>query len=111
MYTNFNRFELNLPIAVVLSCSQPGKDASEDVKDALRRYPSLLADIRDLDQFLVREELAEYGAWDEDELADDEKNAERLVWLAACDLKEELFWLLTTENRLDDDDVNYLLKK
>ncbi len=109
MYANFNRFELNLPIAVVLSCSQPGKDASEDVKAALRRYPSLLADIRDLDPFLVREELAEYGAWDEDELADDEKNAERLVWLAACELKDELFRLLT-ENGLSDQDANWLMK-
>lgn len=110
MYANFNRFELNLPIAVVLSCSQPGKDASEDVKAALRRYPSLLADIQDLDPFLVREELSEYGAWDEDELADDEKNAERLVWLAANDIREELFRLLS-ESGLDDDDVNYLLHK
>ena len=110
MYANFNRFELNLPIAVVLSCSQPGKDASEDVKAALRRYPSLLADIRDLDPFLVREELSEYGAWDEDELADDEKNAERLVWLAACDFREDLFRILT-ENGLSDQDANWLMKK
>lgn len=109
MYANFNRFELNLPIAVVLSCSQPGKDASEDVKAALRRYPSLLADIRDLDPFLVREELSEYCAWDEEELADDEENAERLVWLAACELKDELFRLLT-ENGLSDQDANWLMK-
>ena len=109
MYANFNRFELNLPIAVVLSCSQPGKDASEDVKAALRRYPSLLADIQDLDPFLVREELSEYGAWDEEELADDEENAARLVWLAAGDLKEELFRLLT-ENGLSDQDANWLMK-
>jgi hypothetical protein len=109
MYANFNRFELNLPIAVVLSCSQPGKDASEDVEAALRRYPSLLADIRDLDPFLVREELSEYGAWDEEELADDEENAERLVWLAACELKDELFRLLT-ENGLSDQDANWLMK-
>lgn len=109
MYANFNRFELNLPIAVVLSCSQPGKDASEYVKAALRRYPSLLADIRDLDPFLVREELSEYGAWDEEELADDEENAERLVWLAACELKDELFRLLT-ENGLSDQDANWLMK-
>ena len=109
MYAQFNRFELNLPIEVVLSCSQPGKDASEDVKAALRRYPSLLADIRDLDPFLVREELSEYGAWDEEELADDEENAERLVWLAACELKDELFRLLT-ENGLSDQDANWLMK-
>ena len=34
----------------------------------------------------LRAELAEYGAWDEEELADYEENTRRMVWLACCDV-------------------------
>jgi hypothetical protein len=33
--------------------------------------------------------LRGYGAWDDDELADHDKNLNRLVWLAGCDLREQ----------------------
>ena len=38
---------------------------------------------------VLRSELAEYGAWDADELADHEANLERLVWIAANDVAED----------------------
>ena len=34
----------------------------------------------------LRRHLAEYGAWEEDELASHDDNLERLVWLAAGDV-------------------------
>jgi len=37
----------------------------------------------------IRAELKEYGAWDADELADDEQNWHRLVWTAANNVNEE----------------------
>jgi hypothetical protein len=37
----------------------------------------------------IRAELKEYGAWDEEELTDDEANWRRLIWIAACNIKEE----------------------
>lgn len=33
-------------------------------------------------------DLAEYGAWDADDLADHEANLARLVWTVACDVRE-----------------------
>ena len=32
--------------------------------------------------------LSEYGAWDDEQLADDDDNRERMLWLAACDIAE-----------------------
>jgi len=32
--------------------------------------------------------LREVGAWDTDELSDDESNRERILWIVACDMKE-----------------------
>lgn len=36
-----------------------------------------------------RDYLRGYGAWDDEELADHERNLGRLVWLAGCDLAEQ----------------------
>lgn len=37
----------------------------------------------------IRAELKKYGAWTDDELADDEMNRRRIIWVAACNIKEE----------------------
>lgn len=36
----------------------------------------------------VRACLKGYGAWDAEELADDEQNLRRFLWIAACNAKE-----------------------
>jgi hypothetical protein len=36
----------------------------------------------------VRKELKEYGAWDEEELSDDDANWQRLVWCAAWNIAD-----------------------
>jgi hypothetical protein len=38
---------------------------------------------------LLASELRGYGAWDDDELSDHEKNLDRLLWLAAWQIHEE----------------------
>lgn len=38
----------------------------------------------------IRDALREYGAWDADELADEEQNRHRVVWSAANYIKENL---------------------
>ena len=46
--------------------------------------------IRDsIDPELIRQELSEYGAWSEEELADDDANWQRILWLGANDISEE----------------------
>ena len=37
---------------------------------------------------VLRKELAEYGAWDEQELADHGQNLQRILWIAAGDIVE-----------------------
>jgi hypothetical protein len=40
------------------------------------------------DAATIRKHLKGYGSWDADELADDESNKERCLWLAAADISE-----------------------
>lgn len=90
-WASFNRFELRLPGQCVLDCSHPGQcDA-----DVAHWAPKIRAQIV-LDNFRnapdadsIRAELKEYGAWDASELADDEANFHRLVWIAAGNISEE----------------------
>lgn len=106
MIAQFERFELPIPISVVLNCSQVQKDATDDVDYALRCTP--VGDAVDaLAPDLIREELRDYGTWDDEELADDEENRARLVWIAACNVREELFHTLS-DMGADRDDISYL---
>lgn len=87
MFASFNRFELQMTKAQAKSASQPGKDASEDVAELLKGKRIT----RQLDKIgpeKIRAELAEYGAWDDEELKDDMANWGRIVWIAAGDIAE-----------------------
>jgi hypothetical protein len=39
----------------------------------------------------IRTELAEYGAWDAEELADDDENRQRLLWVGSGSWQEDAF--------------------
>lgn len=41
-----------------------------------------------IDPETLRDELGEYGAWDDDGLVNHDANLMRLVWIAACDVAE-----------------------
>lgn len=81
----FNRFEIELPYECAVDCSHQG-DCEADVRAWLTRIPDILADIDPED---IRAELKEYGAWNDEELTDDEANRRRLLWTAACNANEE----------------------
>lgn len=89
-WASFNRFELRLPGACVADCSHPGPcDA-----DVAHWTPKIRAQVES-DAFpnaptddKIRAELDEYGAWDAEELADDDANWLRLVWIAAGNVAE-----------------------
>lgn len=78
----FNSFEITMSDACVADCSHQG-DCDEDVEKWARRL-NLAIDPKSL-----REELAEYGAWDNDELLDHSENIRRIIWCAACNIKDE----------------------
>lgn len=90
-WASFNRFEFRLPGECVTDCSASGavdeavaywvpRIQEQVQKDAFRNAPTPEA---------IRAELAEYGAWDENELADDAQNWHRLVWIAAGNISED----------------------
>ena len=87
MYAVFERFELKMTKAQAESASHQGR-CDEDV-EALCAVPSIRKQLDKIPKDVLRAELKEYGAWDEDELKDDEQNRRRIVWLAAGNIKEE----------------------
>ena len=81
----FTRFTLDIPAEAVADCSHQG--ACDDDVEA---WSSRIDRPSDITPKALRAELKEYGAWDAEELADDDANWRRIIWLAACDIKEEL---------------------
>ncbi len=84
MTAYFDRFALELPDEAVSACSHQG-DCSADVEawaSEIARPPECTAE-------RLAAELREYGAWNDEQLADDEANWERIVWIAAGDIQEE----------------------
>lgn len=89
-WASFNRFELRLPGQCVLDCSHSGPVDSDVDYWAPKIQEQIIADRFPLspDGQSIREELSEYGAWDNDELADSVQNFKRLIWIAACNIAE-----------------------
>lgn len=81
---SFNRFELPMPKECASDCHHQGA-CDEDVAywaKKLDRPDSITPE-------LLKSELKEYGAWNEEELTDDDQNWHRLIWIAAGNLQEE----------------------
>lgn len=89
-WASFNRFELRIPGQCVIDCSHSGpcdcdvelwapRVREQSERDGFKNAPTAES---------VREELKEYGAWDAEDLADDNANWRRLTWIAACDVAE-----------------------
>lgn len=81
---HFERFAIELPSEAIADCSHQGacdddvKHWAGEINRPERCTPQALA-----------AELKEYGAWDTDQLTDDDANWGRIVWIAAGNLKEE----------------------
>lgn len=85
----FERFVIELEDDDALSGSHPGP-CDDDIK-ALLELPYIKAQFDDiLKPDDIRDELKDYGAWDEDELANDDDNQKRILWCACCDIRDEL---------------------
>lgn len=88
MYATFNCFEIKMTRKQAASASHPGP-CDADVM-ALSKVPAIARQLAALDPSAVRAELREYGAWTEEELADHAQNLQRVLWIAAGNIKEEL---------------------
>lgn len=78
---------LSISLEDAQSCAHQGQ-CDADVA-AMRRTPAIAAQVDAWDAATLRAELKEYGAWDAAELADDDANRDRMLWLACGDLVEE----------------------
>lgn len=58
---------------------------------ALRSVPYIRKQLDALDPEEVRDYLKGFGAWDAGELADDDFNLTRLLWLACGEAQDEIF--------------------
>lgn len=78
--------EIAMTLEQALSASHQGQCA-----DDVRHLSKEAAICDQLDAFCpdaIRAALAEYGAWDAEELADNDQNRQRALWSAACDIRE-----------------------
>lgn len=87
MYAIFNRFEIKMTLAQAKGASHQGR-CDEDVA-ALLAEPSIKRQLAKIPAASITAELKEYGAWDDEELADVAANQARIVWIAAGNIVEE----------------------
>jgi hypothetical protein len=85
--TGSGRIELQM--TVEQACSAYHQGACDDDVDALSREPEIAAQLATIDPELLKSELREWGAWDDEELADHDQNLQRLLWLAAADIFDD----------------------
>lgn len=85
--TGSGRIEIELLLDDARSVAHQGQ-CDEDVL-ALSKVPYIERQLGAIDPILLAAELREYGAWDEDELADHQQNLQRILWLACGEIKEE----------------------
>lgn len=81
------RLSLDLTLDDARSCSHPGQ-CDDDVA-WLQSLPRIQEQTNAWDPETLKAELAEYGAWNGDELSDHGANVTRMVWVACCDVAEQ----------------------
>lgn len=88
MYAYFNRFTIEMTKDQAFSVSHQGQ-CDDDVKELLKntKIKRQLKKISDDD---LKKELKEYGAWNNEELENRKDNEERIIWIAGCDIREEI---------------------
>jgi hypothetical protein len=85
---SLGRIELQMTRVQAESCSHPGP--CDDDVSALRKVPAIKRQLDKLKPDVVAACLKETGGWGVEELSDHEANLDRLLWIAACDISEEL---------------------
>ena len=87
-FSSSGRINLTFPtLEDAQYCSHQG-DCLPDVQETVG-HDSMASQLEKIDPDVLRSELAEYGAWDDEELANHDDNLERIVWLASNDVAEE----------------------
>lgn len=82
------RIELQITRKQAKSASHQGQ-CDADVL-ALSQVPTIRRQLKKIDPQTLREELREYGAWEDEELQDHTQNLQRILWLACGDIVDNL---------------------
>lgn len=89
MYASFNYIDcLEMTKEQAKNCSHSG-DCENDVIE-LMNNPKIKRQLNKLNPIKLSLELKDYGAWSENDLKDHEENKKRILWIAACNISEEL---------------------
>lgn len=86
-YMSDHGIEIELTMDQAESASHQGK-CDDDVL-ALSKVPAIAAQLEKIDPEKLKAELNESGAWDAEELQDHQQNLQRILWIAAGQIKEE----------------------
>jgi len=88
MWTSFNRFEIQMTKKQALSASHSG-DCESDV-NSLLKLPAIKQQLKKIPDDTLQDELREYGAWDDEQLKNRHDNEQRIIWLAAGNIADDL---------------------
>lgn len=87
--TGSGRIELNIPKRLISVGSHSGS-CDADIAWIRKHEKRIENQLQRIDPEVLKKELKEYGAWDDDELADHDANLYRILWLACGDLSDQL---------------------
>jgi hypothetical protein len=89
MITYFNYgFSISMTKRQALDCSHQGS-CDEDIK-VLTESPVMRRQLKHITDEQLINELRESGAWDKEQLQSREDNELRIVWIAACNIREDI---------------------
>jgi DNA-binding FrmR family transcriptional regulator len=83
------RIEIQLTKKQAAKGSHSGK-CDNDIAE-LRQLPAIKKQLDKINPEILKNELREYGAWDEIELSKHDDNLTRILWIACGDILESTF--------------------
>lgn len=86
MIAQFERFQIAMTRKQATASSHSGQ-CIDDVRELLKDR-KIIRQLEAIGPDKIREELEEYGAWNDEELANEQDNKERIVWIAAGNIVE-----------------------
>jgi hypothetical protein len=86
MFATFNRFEIQLTKKQAEQGSHQG-DCEADCRELLKN-PKIRKQLEKIGIDKIRLELDEYGAWNDEELQDEEMCFVRIIWIACGNIVE-----------------------
>ncbi len=88
MHAQFNYFEIEMTRKQAESVSHSG-DCENDV-NILLQDKKIIRQLKKITDDKLIAELREYGAWEDEELQNRRDNEQRIIWIAGCNIIEEL---------------------